>query len=375
MRSHWKSAVWSILGLLFGTACSLQTDALATGDGGRGMDAARPDTGAPDAGEPVDASDAGGGECSGPSDCAAGRICCGGECAAPGCDDGNPCTDDACGASGCEHVNNADSCDDGVFCNGADICAGGTCSAHAGDPCPGESLCDEDAETCTGCERNADCPEDIPGGWGSCMGFDDTCDETGAQEREVTSYSCSAGTCEASTTTDARPCTRSTGDTPCGTPTIGGWGPCENAADACSYDGMQERTIVQPVCSSGSCVGSTSTTESRGCTRDTDGDTCEDGDLCTSGDVCTGESCEPLTATTCNDGNVCTADSCDPSTGSCLFTPRAGSCDDGDNCTADRCEGGACVSECDDGDPCTDDRCHPSMGCKNTSISGCTSGG
>ena len=53
-------------------------------------------------------------------------------------DDGNVCTDDECnGAGTCTHPNNTASCNDGLFCNGADTCSGGSCSDHAGDPCVG----------------------------------------------------------------------------------------------------------------------------------------------------------------------------------------------------------------------------------------------
>ncbi len=48
-------------------------------------------------------------------------------------------------ASGCSV--NAD-CDDGVFCNGAEVCNAGTCEAGS-DPCPGQS-CDEVNDVCDG---------------------------------------------------------------------------------------------------------------------------------------------------------------------------------------------------------------------------------
>jgi len=34
---------------------------------------------------------------------------------------------------------NGSTCADGLFCNGTDTCASGTCSAHSGDPCAGGS--------------------------------------------------------------------------------------------------------------------------------------------------------------------------------------------------------------------------------------------
>ena len=44
------------------------------------------------------------------------------------CDDGNACTDDTCVASVCQYADNTAACDDGVFCNGIDVCVAGTCT-------------------------------------------------------------------------------------------------------------------------------------------------------------------------------------------------------------------------------------------------------
>jgi hypothetical protein len=65
------------------------------------------------------------------------------------CDDGNVCTDDACAGGQCVNTNNAAACNDGLFCNGADTCEGGSCSVHAGDPCA-PNPCDEQSDQCMG---------------------------------------------------------------------------------------------------------------------------------------------------------------------------------------------------------------------------------
>ena len=51
--------------------------------------------------------------------------------------------------------NDGAACNDGVFCNGVDQCAGNACTLHAGDPCPddaqwcnGEEWCDEGLDQC-----------------------------------------------------------------------------------------------------------------------------------------------------------------------------------------------------------------------------------
>jgi cysteine-rich repeat protein len=59
-------------------------------------------------------------------------------------------------------------CDDGLFCNGADTCSGGTCAVHTGDPCGAVDICHEATKTCTAppppppqCTTGADCDDGI----------------------------------------------------------------------------------------------------------------------------------------------------------------------------------------------------------------------
>ncbi|MFQ5463845.1 MAG: hypothetical protein ACE5E5_14615, partial [Phycisphaerae bacterium] len=76
--------------------------------------------------------------------CSAG-VCVGG--APPNCDDGNVCTDDSCNpAIGCVNTNNTAPCEDGSFCNGAEVCSGGVCQLGT-DPCAPQG-CDEVADVC-----------------------------------------------------------------------------------------------------------------------------------------------------------------------------------------------------------------------------------
>lgn len=111
--------------------------------------------------------------CNGPETCSAGA--CNGvapcseqcieatdtcvECVNAGhCNDNNVCTDDVCnGVNECENPNNTASCDDGLFCNGADTCSAGAC-VHAGDPCAGIN-CNEGPDTCANCTGAADCED------------------------------------------------------------------------------------------------------------------------------------------------------------------------------------------------------------------------
>jgi len=117
-------------------------------------------------------------ECASDSDCS-GSVCCAGICESccvdTDCDDGlfcngaetcvagsctagaDPCLPgltcieetDACGC-------NVDAdCDDGVFCNGVETCASGACQSGT-DPCPGQ-LCDEVGGVCVNCLVDTDC--------------------------------------------------------------------------------------------------------------------------------------------------------------------------------------------------------------------------
>src|SRR5207249_1036437 len=107
------------------------------------------------------------------------------------CNDGNGCTDDACdpdasGAdgNGCVHTPNSASCDNGVFCDGADTCGAGSCSVHAGNPCAGgpdcNATCNETAGNCfnpatTSCMDDGNvCTNDHCDGAGACIHPDNT---------------------------------------------------------------------------------------------------------------------------------------------------------------------------------------------------------
>ena len=76
------------------------------------------------------------------------ETCAAGDCQ-PGtaveCNDGQSCTVDSCdeSADSCLHAPNDGACDDGLYCNGVEICDALTgCLAGSGDPC-------DDAVACT----------------------------------------------------------------------------------------------------------------------------------------------------------------------------------------------------------------------------------
>src|SRR5262249_20208428 len=130
--------------------------------------------------------------------------------------DPNVCTDDHCnGAGTCIHPNNTAPCDDGLFCDGADVCSGGVCT-HAGNPCTGgpecANLCDETANDCfnpsgTSCTDDGNvCTLDQCNGAGACEhpagNEGGACGDASAC---TASGSCSGGVCTGATTT-CQPC-------------------------------------------------------------------------------------------------------------------------------------------------------------------------
>ena len=218
---------------------------------------------------------------------------------------------DGGGAGSC--AADGDACNDGLYCNGADTCMGGTCSQHAGSPCG--ALCDEAADRCNECASASDCPGSSNGSWSGCGGFGGTCGQDGSRTRDVTTYSCEGGSCRASTSTETGGCSRDTNGNSCGSDDVGPWGGCSGSG-MCATSGNQTRTVTTFACADGGCRGGDST-ESQSCPLDPTGDPCDDGDPCTDPDRCTGSGtcrgvpeCRPI-----NCGGSCPIPVC---TGACL---------------------------------------------------------
>jgi YVTN family beta-propeller protein len=166
--------------------------------------------------------------------------------------DGNVCTDDHCdGAGACVHPANTASCDDGLFCNGADTCAGGSC-LHAGNPCTGGSECA------------------------------DACNEAADNCFDLSGTPCTA---------DTNPCTLDQCD----------------GAGACGHPAGHAGTVCRV--SAGQCdVPESCDGVSTTCPTDQhqpDFTLCDDGNACTTNDFCLGGSCIATVATTCDPCEVC----------------------------------------------------------------------
>jgi len=252
------------------------------------------------------------------------------------CDDGNPCTDDTCEASGCVFSPNRASCDDGVFCNGTDRCAGGSCDEHAGDPCAGMSTCDEVEATCEGCASDADCPDEIAGPWSPCR-FGSTCARAGTRSRTVRSFECSGSMCVSTERTETGGCTRPSRDgVSCGTRSCGSWSGCDWSG-TCDERATNRRDCTDYECMGGSCQART-TTETMTCSRSTTGTTCGAGTTCGSWSGCDwSEQCDE----SATNSRECTDRAC--SGGTCQATTRTETtpCSrstEGDSCGSPVCD-------------------------------------
>jgi len=268
----------------------------------------------------------------GPDGCVAGTP--------PSCDDGFACTTDSCdpaangGAGACVNTPNDAYCDNGQFCDGAEMCVPSNPAADpsgcmAGfDPCPNTN-CDEINDVCTDCLLDEDCHDGQ-----LCNGLE-TCDTVNGTCVPGTPPSCDDGF---GCTTDS-----------CDPFANGGGGACLNTPSDSFCDNGQFCDGAE------SCVPTNPSAGPDGCVGGTD--------------------------PTCGDGFACTTDSCDPQAnggaGACLNAPNDAFCDNGQFCDGvetcaptdpaagpDGCVAGTPPS-CDDGNVCTADFCDPVLGCQH----------
>jgi len=282
----------------------------------------------------------------------------------PNCADSVACTVDSCNEStdSCDHVANNGLCDDGFFCNGAEVCHV-TLGCQAGsDPCPGQS-CDEGGDVCVECVIDADCDDGL-----FCNGGE-TCNAgtcvAGTAPNCADSVACTTDSCNESTdfcdhTPNHGACSDGlfcNGSEVCNVTLGCQAGTPPNCADsvACTDDSCNEATdscdhvANNGLCDDGLfCNGGETCHVTLGCQAGSDpcpgqscdegGDVCvecvidadcDDGLFCNGGETCNAGTCQSGTAPNCNDGVACTDDSCNESTDSCDHAANNGLCDDG----------------------------------------------
>ncbi len=269
-------------------------------------------------------------------------------------------------------------CDDGLWCNGADRCAGGRCVVHEDSPCPGpdddancSESCNEQARSCNArdavgapCDdgrfctvgETCDASGSCDGGASPCAGVDG--DGDCAESCDELADSCTAADPDGSACDDGLFCTAAD--------RCDGRGQCRGLGDPCPQ-----------VHADHGCRGSCDE-PSRSCTApDRDGTPCDDGIPCTTGERCLAGSCAAVGATSCDDFDPCTDEFCSDD-GSCVRSYNSAPCDDGNPCTTgDRCILGECGStgtvDCRDDDLCTADVCDPADGtCRHAHVPAAT---
>ncbi len=88
--------------------------------------------------------------CDGAESCSATLDCQAGT--APDCSDGVACTVDSCneGSDSCDNVANDGACDNGAFCDGAEVCNATLGCQDGPNPCTGGQTCNETTDVCEG---------------------------------------------------------------------------------------------------------------------------------------------------------------------------------------------------------------------------------
>ncbi len=222
-----------------------------------------------------------------------------------------PCKERQCdGSGGIQTVNRptGTSCNDNLYCNGADSCLSGNCSQHGGDPCfanigDGDNdcseACNESNDTCTANDPSGSACND-----GAYCNGADTCNGTGS-------------------------CSQHAGD-PCAGQVNDGDGDCSEACNETNDN----------------------------CTaNDPNGGSCNDGLYCNGNDTCQNGSCSQHTGDPCaarvGDGDGDCSEACNETNNNCTANdPSGSSCSDGLYCNgSDTCNGsGSCSQHA--GDPC-----------------------
>lgn len=282
------------------------------------------------------------------------------------CNDANPCTNDTCSVtSGCNHLPNAEVCDDGNACTVLDKCTMGKCQSGA------VKLC-SDANPCTidGCDKGTGCsfPAQVDG----TLCSNSTCDG----QTYTAPAACKAGICllapAAVVCDDKNPCTVDTCDPVKGCLHSPAVADCSDN-DACSIgDKCQNNKCVagtKVVCDDGNSCTSDVCDPAKGCTSSANSALCSDGNSCTTNDICAAGKCSGGPSVICDDKDPCTTDSCSPSVG-CSAKPGndGAACNDNNACTvSDACAAGTCKGvgkDCNDNNVCTTDKCNPAtQGC------------
>ncbi len=261
------------------------------------------------------------------------------------CDDGVPCNGtEVCLDKMCQPGTPVECPDDGLFCNGRESCdeSSGSC-VSSGDPCVAPAVCHEETDIC-GCGSDADCDDGIfCNGPETCLGG--ACQPGTPAECPDNGVFCD-GTEYCDMVSDR--CI-SSGD-PCEAPYS-----CDEPSDSCVLiacgNGIPEpgEQCDDGNVLNGDCCSAT-------CAFEPAESPCPDIEYCDGVEACDGAGvCLDTTPVDCSDGVACTVDTCDETADICMHDPDNAYCSDGLYCTGiEVCDP---ASGCQPGTPvvCPDD--------------------
>ncbi|MBW1809229.1 MAG: proprotein convertase P-domain-containing protein [Deltaproteobacteria bacterium] len=252
-----------------------------------------------------------GNNCNDGAYCTVGETCSGGFCSGGSARD---CTDaDACTADSCDEVNDecdndpvtdGTACNDGLYCNVAEICTGGVCGGGIARNCSDGNQCT--ADSCD--DGNDECVNDAAGADGAACDDGFFC---------MVGETCNGGVCGSGSPRDCSDPNGCTVDS------------CDEAGDTCENDAAAM-----------------------------DGVPCDDGNFCLVGELCNAGVCGGGSVRLCDDGNQCTENNCNEGSDLCENPDRADgfACEAGQFCTSgDTCQAGVCQEGAID--PCAGDPC------------------
>jgi cysteine-rich repeat protein len=198
------------------------------------------------------------------------------------CDDNNECTTQSCSQGfGCSITAISGSCDDELWCNGTDVCLGGACALHSGNPCAGGAeclnVCNEEVDSCRA-------PYGYPCTGDGNLCTDDVCSGVGACLHVANTVQCDDGVfCDGVDFCRDGACAFSVGN-PCDAASQCAH-TCDEAANRCAADAGDPCADDGNACTDDYCDGL------GGCAHAENAAPCDDGDFCTVTDVCAAGQC------------------------------------------------------------------------------------
>ena len=303
--------------------------------------------------------------CFGKNGCSSGQL--------PDCSDAFECTTDSCDTTvdACVHMPISSVCDDGKYCNGVESCdAANGCVAGQPPSCADGVDCTADTcsvalDSCLHLPDSAKCTD------GKLCNGEELCDAVaGCVSGPLPGCSdgdaCTADVCDVlsdscASTLDTAKCDDGI---PCTSDTCDpATGGCSHAADDTACADANACNGVEKCDVQAGCVAGVALH-------------CDDGKFCNGAETCdSANGCKSGLAPSCDDGISCTVDSCDAIAGACVHTPTTALCDNGVFCdgaeTCDAvlgCQAGT-SPDCADAVGCTHDTCDATTdACAHTNV-------